>query len=96
MLKRSAESSAVHWLKIKEECRLDENEGFVSSGWNLLRNLSQAGHMADKEGLLVHVRTFEDTQPKRVPNSLICLEFVLGLACLCSCANITVYGGYMH
>ncbi len=35
----------------------------------LLRNVRQAGHMADKEGLLVHVRTCKDTQPKRVPNS---------------------------
>lgn len=69
MLKRSVESSAVHWLKTKEECRLDENEGFVSSGGNLLRNVRQAGHMANKEGLLVHVRTCKDTQPKRVPNS---------------------------
>lgn len=42
IVKRSVESSAVHWLKRKKE---------------------------DKEGLLVHVRTCKDTQPKRVPNS---------------------------
>lgn len=90
-LKVSVESSAVHWLKIKEECKLDENEGFVPSGGNSLRNLRQAGHMVVKEGLKVHVRTHKDTQPKQVPNytgytwSLICLEFVLGLECLCTC-----------
>lgn len=57
MLKVSVESSAVHWLKIKEECKLDENEGFVPSGGNSLRNSRQADHMVVKEGLKDHVRT---------------------------------------
>lgn len=47
----------VHWLKIKEECKLDENEGFVPNGGNLLCNSSHTGHMVIKEGLKDHVRT---------------------------------------
>ncbi len=98
MLKRSVESSAVHWLNTKEECRLMRTRGFVSSGGNLLRNVRQAGHMANKEGLLVHVRTHNPNGCQILLGtwSLICSEFVLGLACLCSCANNSVHGGYIR
>lgn len=78
ILKVSVESSAVHWLKIKEECKLNENEGFVPSRGNSLRNLRQAGHMVVKGSC-------EDTQGHTIQTGakLYCVYMVSDLVGIC-------------